>query len=80
MVLEALASGLPVIARDIPEFRDIFAENILYFSESSEIQARLQDHDTLRRSGAGARPFTEAFDIRSIAKQHQTLYRELIGP
>jgi glycosyltransferase involved in cell wall biosynthesis len=80
VVLEALASGLPVIARDIPEFRDIFAENILYFSESSEIQARLQDHDTLRRSGAGARPFTEAFDIRSIAKQHQTLYRELIGP
>ena len=33
VILEALACGVPVVARDIPEFHEIFGNNILYFSD-----------------------------------------------
>ena len=36
VILEALASGLPVIARSIPEFREIFGPSVLYFSTVEE--------------------------------------------
>jgi len=79
VILEALSSGLPVIARDIPEFRDIFSDNILYFTENGDVCTGLEDREALRRMAAQARPFTEPFDIRVIAGKHQDLYRKLVN-
>jgi glycosyltransferase involved in cell wall biosynthesis len=79
VILEALSSGLPVIARDIPEFRDIFAGHILYFAENDQVREQLGDQRTLRSLAAAARPFTGSFDIRVIARQHQELYRRLVS-
>jgi len=78
VILEALSCGLPVIARDIPEFRDIYGDGILYFSDKSEVPALLEDEQSLSRCARGAREFSARFDIRDIAEQHVRLYRELL--
>ncbi|MGD9936012.1 MAG: glycosyltransferase family 4 protein [Methanoregulaceae archaeon] len=77
VVLEALSSGLPVIARDIPEFREIFGSSILYFSTPEEVTPLLDDEDAINRCRAGARDATLPFDIRTIADRHAALYRSL---
>jgi len=79
VILEALSCGLPVIARDIPEFREIFGNAILYFGTREEATACLEDRPLLSGFASGARPYSAGYDIRDTAKQHLDLYRELIG-
>ncbi len=79
VILEALSCGLPVIARDIPEFRDIFGTSILYFSSREEAAALLDDRPLLSRFGSGARSYSAGYDIRDTARKHLDLYRELVG-
>jgi glycosyltransferase involved in cell wall biosynthesis len=78
VILEALSCGLPVIARDIPEFHDIFGDRILYFRTREEIAAILDDGQRLSASASGAREFTGQYDIRDIAQRHIALYHELV--
>jgi 1,2-diacylglycerol-3-alpha-glucose alpha-1,2-galactosyltransferase len=77
VILEALASGLPVVARGIPELREIFGDAIAFFDSHDEAQDMVQSRDKLRLSGEKARQFTERFDIRLIAEAHAKLYRRL---
>lgn len=79
VILEALSSGLPVIARSIPEFREIFGPSILYFSTVDEASGLLGDERVLSACRARARASTTPFDIREIAAQHAALYRSLAG-
>ncbi|MDG6256162.1 MAG: glycosyltransferase family 4 protein [Methanomicrobiaceae archaeon] len=76
--LEALSCGLPVVARDIPEFREIFGENLAYFGNVDEAARQIADDGALRALAAAARAFTGRFDIRCIAEQHRALYCELV--
>jgi 1,2-diacylglycerol-3-alpha-glucose alpha-1,2-galactosyltransferase len=78
VILEALACEIPVVARDIPEFHDIFGDNILYFSNNEEAKTIIEDERELRRTAAGAREFTKGFDIREIAQKHIDLYWSLV--
>ncbi len=78
VILEALASGLPVIARDIPEFREIFGDQVLYFKDLAGVTSHLRDEQQLRTIGAGSRAWTEKHDIRTIAEQHISLYRSIV--
>ena len=80
VILEALSCGLPVVARDIPEFREIFGDTILFFQSRDEAAALIDDRPLLSRYAAGARDYTAAYDIRDVARQHLDLYRELVGP
>ncbi len=78
VVLEALACGLPVVARDIPEFREIFDDGVHFFGSLDEASNVINDDDSLRKSSEAARPFTEKFDIKHIARMHCDLYRRLM--
>jgi glycosyltransferase involved in cell wall biosynthesis len=78
VIVEALSSGLPVIARDIFEFREIFGNSVLFFREIGEARDLLNDDATLQRCASRARSSTEKYDITLIAKRHQQLYQELI--
>jgi len=78
VILEALSCGLPVIARDIPEFHDIYGKNILYFSDREDARALLEDRVALNQCAAAARDFTSQFDLKDIAARHVRLYRELL--
>lgn len=78
VIVEALSCGLPVIARDISEFRAIFGDSVLFFRDIDDAQELISDDATLRRCAAWARASTERYDITLIAKQHQHLYQELI--
>ncbi len=77
VILEALSCGLPVVARDIPEFRSIFQDHILYFRDVQDAAAVVRDNDSLQKCAAVARDYTALFDIRDIAERHLSLYREL---
>jgi glycosyltransferase involved in cell wall biosynthesis len=78
VIVEALSAGLPVIARDIFEFREIFGDSVLFFSEVDGARDILADEAVLQRCAAKARASSEKYDITRIAKRHQQLYRELI--
>jgi len=78
VIIEALSSGLPVIARDIDEFRSIFADSIMYFSMPDDVSRILGDGSLLDYHRRNARANTEHYDIRRVAEQHIALYRELI--
>jgi glycosyltransferase involved in cell wall biosynthesis len=80
VILEALASGLPVVARGIPELLEIFGDAIAFFDTREEAEDLVRSRERLRLSGDRARQFTERFDIRLIAEAHAKLYRRLAGP
>jgi 1,2-diacylglycerol-3-alpha-glucose alpha-1,2-galactosyltransferase len=80
VILEALATGLPVMARGIPEFREIFGDTIAFFDTPEDAQELVRSRDRWRLSGGKAREATGPYDIRLIAKRHAELYRELSGP
>jgi 1,2-diacylglycerol-3-alpha-glucose alpha-1,2-galactosyltransferase len=77
VILEALSSGLPVVARDITEFREIFGDNVIYFRTRQEAAERISDDTTLASHKHSARSSTEHFDINRVAALHETLYRTL---
>ena len=79
VALEAFATGLPVVARKIPEFTGNFKEIAVYFESIEEAGRLLEDRSLLEQHAALSRPFTEDYDIRKIAKLHINLYRELTG-
>jgi len=78
VILKALSCGLPVIARDIPEFRDIYGDNILYFSQKADAMAMMEDYPALNHCAVGARDFTTNFDLKDVASHHVRLYGELL--
>ncbi len=78
VILEALSCGLPVLARDIPEFREIFDELVHFFRDLDDASIILNDDNSLKQSSIAARAYTEQFDIKRIASKHYDLYRRLI--
>jgi len=79
VLLEALSSGVPIIARDIPEFREVFGPAALLFSDIEGAAAHLRDKPEIRRIKTIARPFTERYDIKKIADEHIATYNKLVN-
>jgi 1,2-diacylglycerol-3-alpha-glucose alpha-1,2-galactosyltransferase len=79
VILEALSCGLPVIARDIPEFHDIFDKRILFFDKRETAASLLEDRGALQACASRARDYSGQFDIRDIGQRHLKLYRELVN-
>src|SRR6185312_13160214 len=67
--LEAMATGLPVIARDLPGLRYNWGDVPLYASEDSELLAKLRELDEANgRSEAGAKARKSVVEEHSVHK------------
>ncbi|EJG07565.1 glycosyl transferase group 1 [Methanofollis liminatans DSM 4140] len=78
VILESMATGVPVLARRIPEFVENFEGAALFFDDLEEAGAVVEDETVIRRHAALSRPFTDRFDIGRVADLHVNLYKELI--
>lgn len=76
-VLEAQASGLPVIAREIPEFHEVYGESVRYFSTVDEACHELRDEERLRAYARQSREASARYDIEDVSLRHIALYKEI---
>jgi glycosyltransferase involved in cell wall biosynthesis len=78
VLLEALACGLPVVARNLPEFKEIYGSSISLFSNKNEARFALEDTKTLLNLQSSARESAQAYDISDVAEKTIKLYTELL--
>jgi len=84
-VVEALASGLPVLGIDSPGIRDIVIDGQIGFLSGDDLasftakMARLvSEHDLRHRMGAAARLAAKTYDIRTTTQTTVQVYQNLI--
>lgn len=77
-ILEALSSGLPVISRNLKEYKELFPGVAGLFEDISEVPDMIADEANLRRAAAGARDSVAPYDIKTVAKMHADLYQKLL--
>ncbi|MFA7023736.1 MAG: glycosyltransferase family 4 protein [Methanocorpusculum sp.] len=78
-IMEALSSGLPVISRDLSEYRELFPGIAGFFTKNEEIAPLLADEAMLRNAASHARASVEPYDIYKVAQMHADLYAELLA-
>jgi glycosyltransferase involved in cell wall biosynthesis len=86
-VLEGYASGLPMIAADVPGLADLVTPNrtgLLVPPESPDALAAalvrlFADDAMLRRMGQAARQVVQQYDWENVARRHLALYERLLG-
>ncbi|HEY9247351.1 MAG TPA: glycosyltransferase family 4 protein [Candidatus Methanoperedens sp.] len=77
VILEALSCDLPVVARSISEFREIFGDAVHFFENIKEAAACIKDNGSSWNPDSRSE-FIAQFDIKNIADMHYDLYRELV--
>ena len=77
VMLEALAMGLPIIARDLEEFREAFGDNLIYFNKIENIGNNIFDSNILIDYRKKTK-VVKRFDIENIVDQHIELYKQLL--
>ena len=80
VLLEAMASGTPVIASDIPGVRWIAGKGGFVFKNVEELRALIDniDEKTVKIIGRKGRKFAEKHDWEIIAKKVEKIYTELV--
>ena len=77
-VLEAQACGLPVIARNIPEFHEVYGDTVQYFSTIEDASRELSDEGALKRCASQSRDASARYDITDVCTEHIRLYKEIL--
>ena len=78
VMLEALSMGLPLIARDIEEFREAFGENLLYFHNINELNEKKFDKNNLELYRKKS-DIVLKYTIEKMAQDHTKLYEKIIN-
>ncbi|WP_111768808.1 MSMEG_0565 family glycosyltransferase [Nakamurella deserti] len=82
--MEALAAGVPVVARDLPVLREVFGDAVRFAADVPAIAAALADvldPTTLPPPAEAGRRLARSLSWDSAAAAHVTLYRRLLdGP
>ncbi|MDO4684326.1 MAG: glycosyltransferase family 4 protein [Candidatus Saccharibacteria bacterium] len=81
-VLEAAGASLPIVVRDIPEYNDTFANDVLRCRTDEEFiaaVAKLQSSAATRKQWkAKSKKIAKRFDSKVAASQLMSLYRDLL--
>lgn len=77
VMLEALSMGLPMIARDVEEFREAFGNNLLYFSDVAGINKSMFSTQELQKYKDKTNVI-EKYTLDKIVQEHIKLYEQLI--
>jgi glycosyltransferase involved in cell wall biosynthesis len=86
-VLEAMASGLPIVASDVGGTRDLFLEGQEghYFVPDdaqglADVLTKLQDNESLRKAmgDRARRRAAETFSLETMVRQYERLYEKLV--
>ncbi len=78
VMLEALSMKLPMIARDVEEFREAFSDNLIYFSNVEDIDSTLFSRETLQEYKKKTNVI-EKYKLDKIIQEHIKLYEQLIS-
>lgn len=84
-VTEFLAMGLPVVAYDLPVFRQVFPEQLESVkagdrtAAARRLLALLADATRLRQRGEAGRTFASRFDYRAIAREELRVLAETVA-
>ncbi|GAA5166269.1 glycosyltransferase [Ornithinimicrobium tianjinense] len=81
-ILEAAGVGLPVVARDIPEYDDTFGDDVLRCRDETfgEALVHLREDETAYRTWAErSRRIADRFDSAAAAERLVGIYRELVA-
>lgn len=77
--MEALAAGVPVVLRDLPVLRDVFAGTARFGRDPSELAAAIRASLDGASPAASARALVDAHTWEAAAEAHQELYAELVA-
>lgn len=72
--MEALAAGVPVVARDLPVLREVFGETVTYAADVKEITRVLADALRCSTLPERGRAVAETFTWKSAAISHVATY------
>jgi len=78
VMLEALSMKLPMIARDLEEFREAFDDMLLYFSNVQDIKKEMFSKKTLTMYKKKAEQIKK-YQIDKIADEHIALYEKILN-
>ncbi|MFY1671441.1 MSMEG_0565 family glycosyltransferase [Plantactinospora sp. WMMB334] len=80
--MEALAAGVPVVARDLPVLREVFGDAVRYGTDpvtlAAAMRAAVELPDPARQ--AAGRALAGSHTWHAAAEAHLTLYRSLLAP
>ncbi len=82
VVIEAAASGLPILLRDIPDYADTFGAGALYATNVAGFVEKIEsirDDKVLRKTWqTHAKTIAQRFDSKTAAKQLADIYRRVV--
>jgi glycosyltransferase-like protein len=78
--MEALAAGVPVVARDLPVLREVYGDTVLFASDVPGIAEALRRQLSAPLPRAPGRALAGSYTWERAATAHVALYRELLQP
>ncbi|GAB3596546.1 MSMEG_0565 family glycosyltransferase [Microbacterium tumbae] len=75
--MEALAAGVPVVARDLPVLREVFGTTVTYAADVPGIAAALEGVLASEHDAAPGRALADSFTWEAAARAHERFYAGL---
>lgn len=76
--MEALAAGVPVVARDLPVIREVFGDHVLYGTDPDSFASALERAVSDKGAGEAGRQLAFSHQWRDVAAQHERFYTRVI--